>query len=122
MCAKVFVFYYRITFLFNIKQQRSPQKAPAKDTSDPWAKFQDDWGDDPNDPQRRRNPNGEKPAYKEKGKKGIFNVKSAGPKRDKMMGETGYKLDNPTKGEGDREYLWDDGRGAGGFGMGVCLS
>lgn len=105
-----------------VKQKRSvfgKKKAPAKDPNDPWAKFQDDWGDDddPNNP-RGRNYDASKPEYSDAGKKGIFNVKKAGPKRDKMMGETRVGPEKYNPGEGDREYMWDDGRGAGGFASG----
>lgn len=93
--------------------------APKKDPNDQWAGFQDDWGDE-DDPMKQRVVDPSKPAYKDGGKKGIFNVKKAGPKRDKNMGENpaDYKLRDPTKKEGEREYLWDDGRGAGGFASG----
>jgi len=101
-------------------QKRSlfKKKAVPKKEADKWSGFQDDWGDD-DDPNKPQHTDPSKPNYKDGGKRGIFQVKKAGPKRDKMMGETGnYKLENPVKGEGDREYMWDDGRGMGGFGSG----
>jgi len=99
------------------KRSLFKKKTAPKKNDDPWTGFQDDWGDDA-DPNKPQNTDPSKPNYKDGGKRGLFNVKKAEPKRDKMMGETGYKLDNPVKSEGDREYLWDDGRGAGGFAAG----
>ena len=67
----------------------------------------------------QRGNKGKKPGYKDGERKGIFSTKKAhpNPSKDKNMGEdpASFKLEDPTLKNGEREYLRDDGSGAGGF-------
>lgn len=101
------------------------KKAPAKDPNDKWSGFEDNWEEDEADPKNRgrKGVGNDKPGYKDGGRKGLFQVKKAQPKTrsDKNMGEdpNNYKMKNPVaKSNADREFMWDDGRGRGGFGTG----
>ncbi len=113
-----------------VKKEKKPlfgKKKPAKNApKDKWSGFQDAWEDDPEDEKKGKGrAGGSKPGYKDGEKKGLFSTKKAQPKpsnKDKMMGEdveanrqaTNYKAQQ----ESDREYMHDDGRGAGGFASG----
>ena len=97
----------------------------APKTRDKWAGFEDAWEEDPEEEKKRNaRKGGSKPGYKD-GKKSIFSTKKAEPKptanKDKMMGEDPEANKAATtynSKDGDREYMWDDGRGMGGFGSG----
>lgn len=98
------------------------KKQPPKDPNDKWSGMDDNW----DIPEEGEGKNGKgrkgKGKYSDGGRKGLFNVKKSDKtKDDKNMGEDvdSYKLKDPTKqSEGDREYMWDDGSGAGGFSTG----
>ncbi len=108
------------------KKEKKPlfgkKKAAAKDApKDKWSGFEDAWEEDPEEVAKREaRKGGKKPGYSDGKKKGLFSTKKAEPKpssKDKNMGEDpeSFKLADPTKGVGQREYERDDGSGAGGF-------
>jgi hypothetical protein len=113
----------------NPKQKKPKQKKPLfgkkkkapkeEEEEDAWKGFDDKWEDDSEDEEKKNK-------GKKKGGK-IFGKKKSSQQQakkksndDDLMGEDveAYKLKNPNKANGEREYMQDDGSGMGGFGSG----